>query len=155
MSNAHDFNAQTINGEDASLATYAGNALLVVNVASECGLTPQYAGLEELHRKYGAQGLAILGFPCNQFGGQEPGSEAQILDFCQTKFDVSFPLFSKIEVNGADRHPLYAHLAGNEDISWNFEKFLVDKEGNTLARFSPKTTPDDPDLVAAVEKALA
>ena len=141
MSTAHDFNAKTINGEDASLATYAGKALLVVNVASECGLTPQYSGLEELHRKYGAQGLAILGFPCNQFGAQEPGSEAQILEFCQTKYDVSFPL--------------YAHLAGNEDISWNFEKFLVDKEGNTLARFSPKTTPDDPDLVAAIEKALA
>ncbi len=155
MSNAHDFNAKTINGEDASLATYAGKALLVVNVASECGLTPQYTGLEELHRKYGAQGLAILGFPCNQFGAQEPGSEAQILDFCQTKYDVRFPLYANNELNGADRHPIYAHLAGNKDISWNFEKFLVDKEGNTLARFSPKTTPDDPDLVAAIENAVA
>ncbi|MBT4977260.1 MAG: glutathione peroxidase [Gemmatimonadetes bacterium] len=155
MSNAHNFNAQTIQGEPTSLADYAGKALLVVNVASECGLTKQYTGLEELHRKYGEQGLAILGFPCNQFGAQEPGSEAQILEFCQTKYDVSFPLYAKIDVNGTDRHPLYAHLAGEEDITWNFEKFLIDKEGNTLARFEPKTTPDDPDLVAAIEKALA
>ncbi|MDE0965177.1 MAG: glutathione peroxidase [Candidatus Latescibacteria bacterium] len=155
MSNAHNFNAQTIQGEPTSLADYAGKALLVVNVASECGLTKQYTGLEELHRKYGEQGLAILGFPCNQFGAQEPGSEAQILEFCQTKYDVSFPLYAKIDVNGTDRHPLYAHLAGEDDITWNFEKFLIDKEGNTLARFEPKTTPDDPDLVAAIEKALA
>ncbi|MBT5330070.1 MAG: glutathione peroxidase [Gemmatimonadetes bacterium] len=155
MSNAHNFNAQTIQGEPTSLADYAGKALLVVNVASECGLTKQYTGLEELHRKYGEQGLAILGFPCNQFGAQEPGSEAQILEFCQTKYDVSFPLYAKIDVNGTDRHPLYAHLAGEEDITWNFEKFLIDKEGSTLARFEPKTTPDDPDLVAAIEKALA
>jgi glutathione peroxidase len=155
MSNAHNFNAQTIQGEPTSLADYAGKALLVVNVASECGLTKQYTGLEELHRKYGEQGLTILGFPCNQFGAQEPGSEAQILEFCQTKYDVSFPLYAKIDVNGTDRHPLYAHLAGEEDITWNFEKFLIDKEGNTLARFEPKTTPDDPDLVAAIEKALA
>jgi glutathione peroxidase len=155
MSNVHNFNAQTIQGEPTSLADYAGKALLVVNVASECGLTKQYTGLEELHRKYGEQGLAILGFPCNQFGAQEPGSEAQILEFCQTKYDVSFPLYAKIDVNGTDRHPLYAHLAGEDDITWNFEKFLIDKEGNTLARFEPKTTPDDPDLVAAIEKALA
>ena len=155
MSNVHNFNAQTIQGEPTSLADYAGQALLVVNVASECGLTKQYTGLEELHRKYGEQGLAILGFPCNQFGAQEPGSEAQILEFCQTKYDVSFPLYAKIDVNGTDRHPLYAHLAGEDDITWNFEKFLIDKEGNTLARFEPKTTPDDPDLVAAIEKALA
>ncbi|MBT5801856.1 MAG: glutathione peroxidase, partial [Gemmatimonadetes bacterium] len=100
MSNAHNFNAQTIQGEPTSLADYAGKALLVVNVASECGLTKQYTGLEELHRKYGEQGLAILGFPCNQFGAQEPGSEAQILEFCQTKYDVSFPLYAKIDVNG-------------------------------------------------------
>jgi glutathione peroxidase len=154
MSNAHDFTAQTIKGEPTALADYAGKVLLVVNVASECGFTAQYSGLEELHRKYGEQGLAILGFPCNQFGAQEPGSEAEILEFCQTKYDVSFPLYAKINVNGADRHPLYAHLAGEDDITWNFEKFLIDKEGNMLARFEPKTTPDDPDLVVAIEKAL-
>ena len=112
MSSVHDFTAQTIHGQDADLADYAGKALLVVNVASECGLTPQYADLEALHRQYAAQGLAVLGFPCNQFKGQEPGNEEQILDFCQTRYDVSFPLFSKIEVNGPNRHPLYAYLAG-------------------------------------------
>ena len=112
MSSVHDFTAQTIHGQAADLADYAGKTLLVVNVASECGLTPQYADLEALHRQYADQGLAVLGFPCNQFKGQEPGSEEQILDFCQTRYDVSFPLFSKIEVNGPNRHPLYAYLAG-------------------------------------------
>ena len=112
MSSVHDFTAQTIHGQDADLADYAGKALLVVNVASECGLTPQYADLEALHRQYADQGLAVLGFPCNQFKGQEPGNEEQILDFCQTRYDVSFSLFSKIEVNGPNRHPLYAYLAG-------------------------------------------
>ncbi|MCY4603206.1 MAG: glutathione peroxidase, partial [Gemmatimonadetes bacterium] len=106
MSSVHDFTAQTIHGQDSDLADYAGKALLVVNVASECGLTPQYADLEALHRQYTNQGLAVLGFPCNQFKGQEPGNEEQILDFCQTRYDVSFPLFSKIEVNGPNRHPL-------------------------------------------------
>ena len=160
MSNVHSFTTQTIQGEPTSLSTYAGKTLLIVNVASECGLTPQYTGLQELHDKYEEQGLAVLGFPCNQFGDQEPGTEAQILDFCQTRYDVSFPLFAKIEVNGADRHPLYDYLAGGQaafpgKISWNFEKFLIGKDGEPLARFGPKTTPDDPDLVAAIEKALA
>ena len=160
MSNTHTFTAQTIQGEATSLAAYAGKALLIVNVASECGLTPQYTGLQALYDKYGERGLAVLGFPCNQFGGQEPGTEAQILDFCQTRYDVGFPPFAKIEVNGPDRHPLYAYLAGGQaafpgNISWNFEKFLIGKDGEPVARFGPKTAPDDPDVVAAIEKALA
>jgi glutathione peroxidase len=160
MSNSHDFTAKTIQGEDTPLANYANKTLLIVNVASQCGLTPQYTGLEALHRQYTNQGLAILGFPCNQFGSQEPGSEEQILDFCQTRYEVSFPLFAKIDVNGANRHPLYAYLAGEDaafpgDISWNFEKFLIGKDGEPLARFEPRTTPDDEALVAALEKALA
>lgn len=156
MSNAHDYSAPSITGEDTSLASFAGNTLLIVNVASECGLTPQYAGLQELHKKYADQGLAILGFPCNQFGAQEPGSEEQIQQFCSTNYGVEFPLFAKVEVNGDGRHPLYAHLIdGGEDISWNFEKFLVDGAGQTIARFSPRTTPDDPELITAIEKALA
>ena len=159
MSSVHDFTAQTIRGQDADLAAYAGKALLVVNVASECGLTPQYADLEALYRQYASEGLAVLGFPCNQFGGQEPHSEEQILDFCQTHYNVSFPLFGKIEVNGPNRHPLYAYLAGEGadfpgNISWNFEKFLIDKQGQPLARFAPRTTPSDPALVAAIEEAL-
>ena len=159
MSTVHDFNAKTIHGEEAALSDYAGRAILIVNVASECGLTPQYTGLEALHRQYGEKGLAVLGFPCNQFGGQEPGSEEQILDFCQTRYEVSFPLFAKIDVNGESRHPLYAHLAGtgsrfSGDISWNFEKFLIDKEGKLQARFKPQITPDDPALTAAIEEIL-
>ncbi len=160
MNSVHDFTAQTIHGQRADLAAYAGKALLVVNVASKCGLTRQYAGLEALYRQYAAQGLVVLGFPCNQFWGQEPGSEEQILDFCQTRYDVSFPLFSKIEVNGPNRHPLYAYLAGEDaafpgDISWNFEKFLIDKGGQPLARFTPRTTPNHPKVVAAIEEALS
>ena len=110
MANTHDFTATTIDGTAKPLKDYAGKALLIVNVASQCGLTPQYAGLQELHEKYGARGLAVLGFPCNQFGGQEPGSEGQIKTFCETKFGVTFPMFAKVEVNGAGRHPLYAFL---------------------------------------------
>ncbi len=156
MSTAHDYSAPSISGEDTSLASFAGKTLLIVNVSSECGLTPQYAGLQELHKKYAAKGLAVLGFPCNQFGAQEPGTEEQIQQFCSTNYGVEFPLFAKVEVNGEGRHPLYAHLIGDgEDISWNFEKFLVDGDGQTIARFSPRTTPDDPELVAAIEKALA
>ena len=156
MSTAHDYSAPSISGEDTSLASFSGKALLIVNVASECGLTPQYAGLQELHKKYAAKGLAVLGFPCNQFGAQEPGTEEQIQQFCSTNYGVEFPLFAKVEVNGEGRHPLYAHLIGDgEDISWNFEKFLVDGDGQTIARFSTRTTPDDPELVAAIEKALA
>ena len=157
MSAIHAIAVKTIAGADASIGDFAGKVLLVVNVASECGLTPQYSGLEQLQRKYSE--LCVLGFPCNQFGGQEPGSEEQILDFCQTRYEVSFPLFAKIDVNGESRHPLYAHLAGtgskfSGDISWNFEKFLIDKEGKLQARFKPQITPDDPALTAAIEEIL-
>jgi len=162
MANVSDLEVQTIDGEPKSLSAYGGRVLLVVNVASQCGLTPHYAGLEQLHRELSDAGLTVLGFPCNQFGGQEPGSEADIKSFCETKFDVTFPLFSKIDVNGPTRHPLYAALtstetqpAGAGDVSWNFEKFLVDREGEIVARFGPKTTPDDPVLRAAIDRALA
>ena len=158
MSTVHDFNAKTIHGEEAALSDYAGKAILIVNVASECGLTPQYSGLEELHRKYSE--FCVLGFPCNQFGGQEPGTEEQILDFCQTRYEVSFPLFAKIEVNGDGRHPLYTALSGEAaafpgEITWNFEKFLVARDGTPLGRFEPGTAPDDPALIAAIEDALS
>lgn len=155
MPSAHDFSAPSISGEDTSLAQFKGKTLLVVNVASACGLTPQYEGLQALHAQYGERGLAVLGFPCNQFGAQEPGSEAEIQQFCSSRYGVEFPLFAKIEVNGAGRHPLYQFLIGDgEDISWNFEKFLVDGQGQTIARFAPRTAPDDPELVNAIERAL-
>ena len=158
MSSIHAITVKTITGKDASIGDFAGNVLLVVNVASECGLTPQYSGLEELHSKYPE--LCVLGFPCNQFGSQEPGTEEQILDFCQTRYDVSFPLFAKIEVNGDGRHPLYTALTDETaafpgKITWNFEKFLIARDGTLLARFEPKTTPDDPALIAAIEDALS
>jgi glutathione peroxidase len=160
MNSVHDFEAKSITGQDTALAQYAGQVLLVVNVASECGLTPQYAGLERLHRRYAGQGLVVLGFPCNQFGGQEPGSEEQIQEFCRTRYDITFPLFAKVEVNGANRHPLYAFLAGEGaafpgEISWNFEKFLIDRQGRPVARFSPRTKPEDKELIQVLEKALA
>ena len=156
MPSAHEFSAQSITGQDTSLSAFAGQTLLIVNVASECGLTPQYAGLQELHKQYADQGLAVLGFPCNQFGAQEPGSEEQIQQFCSANYGVEFPLFAKIEVNGDGRHPLYAFLIGDgEDISWNFEKFLVGGDGQLIARFDPRTAPDDEKLVAAIEGALA
>ncbi len=156
MPSAHDYSAPSITGEDTSLSSFSGKTLLIVNVASECGLTPQYAGLQELYERYADEGLVVLGFPCNQFGAQEPGTEEQIQQFCSTNYSIEFPLFAKIEVNGDGRHPLYTHLIGDgEDISWNFEKFLVDGEGQTVERFSPRTAPDDEELVAAVEKTLA
>ena len=162
MTSAHDFSARTIDGQDQKLSDFAGKALLVVNVASQCGLTPQYTGLEKLHRELGAKGLAVVGFPCNQFGAQEPGTEEEIKTFCSTKYDVSFPLFAKIEVNGAGAHPLYQWMesepttpAGPGDIKWNFEKFLIGKDGALLARFAPTVTPEDPGLRAAIEAALA
>ena len=161
MTTAHDFSHPTIRGEAQSLADFRGKTLLVVNVASECGLTPQYEGLQALQEKYGDQGFAVLGFPCNQFGAQEPGSEAQIADFCSTKYAVTFPMFSKLDVNGEKRHPLYAWLTSQDtapdgagDIAWNFAKFLVDGEGKVIARFAPPTKPDDPELVSAIEKSL-
>ena len=156
MSSVHDFSAPSISGQDTSLAEFKGKTLLVVNVASACGLTPQYEGLQALHAQYAERGLAVLGFPCNQFGAQEPGSEEEIQHFCSSRFGVEFPLFSKIEVNGPERHPLYQFLIGDgEDISWNFEKFLIDDQGQTIARFSPRTAPDDPELVSAIEQSLS
>ena len=156
MSSAHDFSAPSISGQDTSLAEFKGKTLLVVNVASACGLTPQYEGLQALHAQYAERGLAVLGFPCNQFGAQEPGSEKEIQHFCSSRFGVEFPMFSKIEVNGPERHPLYQFLIGDgEDISWNFEKFLIDDQGQTIARFSPRTAPDDPELVSAIEQSLS
>ena len=132
-----------------SMAAYRGQALLIVNVASRCGYTPQYAGLEELYRKYQDRGFAVLGFPCNQFGRQEPGAEADIEHFCTTTYDVTFPMFAKVDVNGADTHPLYARLKserpgllGTEGIKWNFTKFLVDRHGNAVARYAPSDTPE-------------
>jgi glutathione peroxidase len=158
----HQLSAKTIDGKPQSLADYRGKALLVVNVASRCGLTPHYTGLQKLYEQYRDQGFEVLGFPCNQFGAQEPGTEEEIQSFCSSKYDVTFPLFAKIDVNGAERSPVYAWLTeqptapdGPGDIVWNFAKFVVDREGNVVARFSPPTKPEDPELVDAVEKALA
>ena len=156
----YDAPVKTLKGEDASLKDYADKTVLVVNVASKCGLTPQYTGLEELHEKYKDKGFAVLGFPCNQFGGQEPGSAEEIETFCSTTYGVTFPMMEKIDVNGDARHPIYSELtqvADGEghsgDIRWNFEKFLVAPDG-AVTRFSPLVTPEDPNLVAAVEAAL-
>ena len=150
MSSVHDYSARRIDGGEQRLSDYAGQVLLIVNVASQCGFTPQYAGLEALWRKYRDRGFAVLGFPCNQFGAQEPGSEAEIADFCSTRYDVTFPLFAKIEVNGDKAHPLYQHLKaavpgvlGTEAIKWNFTKFLVDRQGRVVARHAPTTAPAD------------
>jgi glutathione peroxidase len=150
-----------LDGTDASLDDYAGQAVLVVNVASKCGFTRQYAGLEALYERYRDRGLAVLGFPCNQFGGQEPGSAEEIAEFCSLTYGVSFPMFDKVEVNGADRHPLFARLteavdAQGEggDVRWNFEKFLVAPDGQLVGRFRTKVEPEDPALVAAVEAVL-
>jgi glutathione peroxidase len=157
----HDINVKTLSGEPASLGDLAGNTLLVVNVASKCGLTPQYAGLERLHERFAGRGFSVVGFPCNQFGGQEPGSPEEIGEFCSTTYGVTFPMFEKIEVNGPGRHPLYTELtavpdASGEagDIQWNFEKFLVAPDGSVIARFRPRTEPEDPELVAAIEASL-
>ena len=162
MTTVHDFEQKTIDGEDKSLGDYQGQVLLLVNVASECGLTPQYEGLEKLYRDKKNQGFSVLGFPCNQFGAQEPGTEAQIKDFCSTKYDVTFPMFSKLEVNGEGAHPLYQWLTsldlepeGSGDIKWNFGKFLVNRRGEVVARFSPKVQPDSPELREAIEGALS
>jgi glutathione peroxidase len=161
MPTLHDFSARSISGEDSSLRDYAGKVAVVVNVASKCGLTPQYAGLEKLYETYHARGLEVLGFPCNQFAGQEPGSDAEVQEFCKLHYGVSFPMFSKIDVNGATRHPLYAWLSAEDaapegpgDIKWNFGKFVVGRDGRVVARFAPTTAPDDPAFLAALEKAL-
>jgi glutathione peroxidase len=151
----------TLTGEASSLAPYEGKALLLVNVASKCGLTPQYTGLEKLQETYADRGFSILGFPCNQFLGQEPGSAEEILEFCSTTYGVSFPLFEKIDVNGDAKHPIYAELeevadADGEagDVKWNFEKFLVSPSGQIVGRFRPQVEPEDPELVAAIEANL-
>lgn len=148
----------TIDGGADRLAAHAGKVLLIVNVASQCGLTPQYTGLEALYRRYRDQGFEVLGFPANDFGAQEPGTNNEIASFCRTNFSVDFPLFAKISVTAPDQHPLYAELvktAPAGPISWNFEKFLIDRDGAVIARFGPRTAPDDPALVAAIEAALA
>ena len=155
-----DIPIKDIDGKDTSLKAYQGKVLLIVNVASKCGLTPQYKALEAMHEKYKDKGFTVLGFPCNQFMGQEPGTNAEIKQFCSSKYNVSFALFDKLEVNGPNRHPLYVALAGKDspfpgDIKWNFGKFLVGRDGKILKRFEPKTVPDAPDVVAAVEAALA
>lgn len=157
----HEFSHPTIDGVDTSLAQFAGKALLIVNVASQCGLTPHYAGMQALHERFADRGFAVLGFPCNQFGSQEPGSEQQIKQFCETRFGVTFPMFAKLEVNGASRHPLYAWLTsqatkpdGSGDVKWNFAKFVIGPTGEVVARFAPTVTPDDPALIAAIEAAL-
>ncbi|MFE7413481.1 glutathione peroxidase [Streptomyces laurentii] len=156
----YDIPLTTLAGAPTSLAEFRDRTVLVVNVASRCGLTPQYAGLERLQQEYGNRGFTVLGVPCNQFGGQEPGSAEEISAFCSTTYGVSFPLLEKTEVNGAGRHPLYAELtqvadAGGEagDIQWNFEKFLVGRDGS-VTRFRPRTEPEAPELVAAIEARL-
>ncbi len=152
---------ENLQGGPADLRQYEGKAVLVVNVASKCGLTPQYAGLERLHEQYAARGFSVLGVPCNQFMGQEPGTSQEIAEFCSATYGVTFPMTEKVDVNGENRHPLYARLVDTADaeghtgdIRWNFEKFLVDPSGKVVARFSPQTEPDAPELVAAVEKHL-
>lgn len=161
VSRMWDLPIKTLRGQPSSLAAYKGKAILVVNVASECGLTPQYAALEAVHEKYAAKGFTVVGVPCNQFGGQEPGTPEQIEQFCSSQFGVTFPMTEKVEVNGANRHPIYAQLTPladasgySGDIRWNFEKFLISADGTQITRFSPKTTPDDPSVIAAIERAL-
>ena len=150
-----DVDIDGLAGESAELDRYRGQAVLVVNVASRCGLTPQYAGLQTLHDTYAARGFTVLGVPCNQFAGQEPGSAEDIQDFCSTTYGVTFPLTEKVDVNGPGRHPLYAALVGDgDDIQWNFEKFVVAPDGDVAARFGPQTQPQDGELVAVIEKHL-
>jgi glutathione peroxidase len=165
IASAADSSIQTIplkdiDGKDTSLKAYEGKVLLVVNVASRCGLTKQYKELQALHEKYKDQGFAVLGFPCNDFGAQEPGTNDEIKIFCTEKYSVSFPMFDKLHVKGAEQHPLYTALTGKDgtfpgDVKWNFGKFLIGKDGKPLERFEPKTTPDDTTVVSAIEKAIA
>ena len=157
----HDFTLNSIEGKPAPLSAYQGKVVLIVNVASRCGFTPQYAGLEALYEKYKDRGFAILGFPANNFGGQEPGTNEEIKTFCSTKYNVTFPMYSKISVKGDDQAPLYQYLTDKQanpatggEVQWNFTKFLVDKSGKVVARFEPKVTPDSPDVAGAIEKAL-
>lgn len=149
----HDHKAQTLDGHPADLADYKGQVVLVVNVASKCGLTPQYEGLEAMYRKYKDQGFVVLGFPCNQFLWQEPGTSEQIAEFCSTRYDVTFPMFEKVDVKGPKAHPLFKELAAGEPPAWNFAKWLVGRDGKVIERFGPRTVPAD--VEPAVEKALA
>jgi glutathione peroxidase len=152
----HDVEIDALAGGPLDLSAFRGSVLLVVNVASRCGLTPQYAALQTLYTTYRDRGLEVLGVPCNQFGGQEPGTATEIGEFCQANYGVTFPLTEKVDVNGPNRHPLYRELVGDgDDIQWNFEKFLVGPDGTVEGRFAPGVTPDSPELAAAVEKLLA
>ena len=159
MNPIYSFSAETLGGETVSMESYQGKVLLIVNTASECGFTPQYEGLQKLHERYGARGFEVLGFPCNQFGKQEPGDAAQIGSFCEKNYGVSFPMFDKIDVNGANAHPLYRHLTeeapgllGIEAIKWNFTKFLVDRKGDIVKRYAPVTKPEA--IASDIEKLL-
>ena len=156
-----DFKVKDIDGKEVNLANFKGKTILVVNVASKCGLTPQYDGLEALYEKYKDKGLVVLGFPANEFGGQEPGTESEIKQFCSSKYNVTFPMFSKIVVKGQGIHPLYQYLTSKDtnpkfagEIAWNFNKFLIDGHGHVVGRFEPKTAPDNADMVKAIEAAL-
>ena len=160
MTTVYDYNAKTIAGPEQSLSDFKGKVLLIVNVASKCGYTPQYEGLEALYRQYKDQGFEVLGFPCNQFLSQEPGTEQDIVQFCNTTYDVTFPMYRKIDVNGDDAHPLYRHLKskatgilGSQAVKWNFTKFLVGRDGKVIARFATATKPEE--LKKDIEKALA
>jgi glutathione peroxidase len=162
MSKPLSFTMKSLDGKDVELSQYEGKVVLIVNVASKCGLTPQYDELQALHEKYAEDGLAVLGFPCNQFLGQEPGTAAEIKEFCRVNYGVTFDLFAKVEVNGDDASDLYKTLTaldtepvGSGKISWNFEKFVVGRNGEVVARFSPRTKPDDPQLVKVIEAELA
>jgi glutathione peroxidase len=155
-----DYKMKRLDGSEQNLRDYQGQVLLLVNVASKCGLTPQYDGLEKLYEKYQGEGFAVLGFPANDFMGQEPGSDSEIADFCRTNYGVKFPMFSKITVKGDAKHPLYAQLTGlpapiGGEVAWNFQKYLVDRKGDVVAMFGPRTAPEDPALVAKVEELLA
>ena len=160
MTSVYDFTANALTGQPKALADFRGQVLLIVNVASKCGFTPQYEGLEALEKRFGGKGFSVLGFPCNQFGAQEPGDAAEIQNFCALTYDVTFPMFEKIEVNGEGTHPLYAFLKkekkgllGSEAIKWNFTKFLVGKDGQVIARYAPNATPES--ISGDIEKALA
>ncbi|MCA9174856.1 MAG: redoxin domain-containing protein [Planctomycetales bacterium] len=158
---ALNFKMKSLDGKDVELSKYRGKVLLVVNVASECGLTPHYAGLQKLHDQYAEQGLTVMGFPCNQFGGQEPGTAKEISEFCTTEYGIKFPMFAKVEVNGDNACDLYKHLTGLDakpkgagKVQWNFEKFVIGRNGEVVARFAPRTKPDDPQLLAVIKAEL-
>jgi glutathione peroxidase len=159
-SSVHDIKINTLEGKATSLADYKGKVVLLVNVASKCGLTPQYKALEALQDRFADKGFTVIGVPCNDFGSQEPGSSEEIQKFCKENYDVSFPLFEKVHVKGAEQHPLYARLTGKDaefpgDIKWNFGKFLIGRDGKVLKRFEPQAKPDSEEVVSAIEKALA